>query len=196
MTKERIILYSAIIILLGILMYQCSRKPDVIKIPIKIEVPIPVVEVEFETINNPYPVYIPGKKEIDSIYYDRYMALKDSAERNEVFKDAITIREYKETVEDDTITINLYAKVQGHLKEYQIGYKTKPRTITHKDEIEVPIDNKLQFGAGMELGFPTAPNSGQGLVLKPKIAVDTKNIIYEMSYDTEKRGWLGLIYKF
>lgn len=195
-TRRQIILYAVIAILLAIIVVQCSKQPDVVKVPVKIEVPIPVVEVEFDTIKNPYPVYLPGKVKIDSTYYKMYVSLKDSVARDSLFKDAITIREYRERQEDDTIVIDVYSKVQGFLKEQQVSYKTKPRKISLDTVLEVKTKYQPKFGVGMELGAPITKEFYQNIVFKPKVVLDTKNMIYEGSFDTEKRAWLGIVFKF
>ena len=196
MNKERLILYTSILILLAIVIVQCSKEPDTIEVPIIIEVPIPVVEVEFDTIKDPYPIYVPGKTRIDSTYYEKYITLKDSIARDSLFKDAITIREYREIFEDDTIKIDVYSNVQGFLKKQQVSYKTKPRNIKLDTTITVNSKYQPQIGIGMEIGFPTDMSIGEGVVLKPKVLLDTKKMIYELSWDTEKRVWAGVGFKF
>lgn len=196
MNKERLILYSSIILLLVLLVVQCSKEPDTIEIPIIIEVPIPVVEVEFDTIKDPYPIYIPGTVKIDSTYYNKYISLRDSISRDSLFKEAIAIREYREVFEDDTIKIDVYSNVQGFLKKQQVSYKTKPRSITVDTTITVKTKYQTKFGAGIEVGIPTNNATGNSIVVKPKILLDTKRFIYDLSWDTDKRVWAGISFKF
>ena len=103
------LIFLGVGILLGILLMYFIQKPSIIKIPYKvnIEVPVPVIKKEFDTIREPYPVYIKGEvtKEIDSIFYNKWLKLKDSISKDKAYKDAITINEYNTKFEDDILTL-------------------------------------------------------------------------------------------
>jgi hypothetical protein len=141
--------YIVIAVLVMLLTIKCNEPPEIVEVPVEVTVEVPAIPVEHDTIKLPAEVItLPGKVEIDSTYYYLYKELADK-EKDSLFKDAITIREYKETIEDDTLKIDLYNKVRGKLLEYQVGYIVKPRTITVDTIIPVKIKKKaeLYFGA-------------------------------------------------
>lgn len=178
-------------------MRGCGPEPKLVEVPIKIEVPVPVIVKEFDTVREPYPVYIEGPTVVDSLYYNKYMQLTTDLQRDSLFKDAITIREYKERIEDDTITITLNMRVQGFLKEYQVGYETKPYSIPLDTVIKVAIPKKVQLFGGLELGLPLSKIGEQLPVVKGNLLMkNKKDNLYTIGIDTEKRIWLGMLFKF
>lgn len=185
------ILIVVIIIMAFIIFKQCSDDPETIEVPIKIEVPVPVVEHHFDTIKEPYPVYITDQV-IDSTYYALYIKIKDSIQKDSLFKDAITLREYNEIFDDTIQTINIYSKVQGFLREQTASYKTKPRTIQLDTVLSLPIPYKARFGSGVEFGYL----KGDPILTKVNLEFDTRKIIYKTGVDTDKRVWAGLTVKF
>jgi len=198
MDRGRLIPYI-IIAVLGLLLYfSLTKEAEVIEIPVEIEVPVPVVEVQFDTVREPYPVYIEGKKEIDSLYFEKYTNLKDSVSKMELFKDAIEVRQYKETVEDDTIKIDISMRVIGFLKEYQVNYKTKPRTIKIDTTLSVAIPKKVKIFLGGELGLPlfNIMNLDNIPIFKANLLIKTKkDKIYSLSLDSSGRAWAGIYFK-
>lgn len=187
------------------MMYFFKPKIKEVKIPIRIEVPVPVIENDFDTVKDPIP--IPPKKDknnkpiiqIDSTYYDKYIKLKDSVERDSMFKKAIEINTYKEKVEDDSITINLTMKVRGKLLEYQAGYKTKPRTILLDTTVTVPIPKYNEFYGGFSLGLPLTkqPLDGVTPIFKIDSYLKTKNDnIWSLSFDSRNYIFIGHAWKF
>lgn len=126
-----------------------------IEVPIKIEVPVPVIEKQFDTIKLPAEIIkLPGETIIDSTYFTKYQELKTQMEKDSVFKDAITIREYRPFVEDDTIRIDIYSKVRGTLLENQISYKTKPYNISLDTTVTVQVPQKGAFYVGGSILYP------------------------------------------
>ena len=185
------ILIGVIIVLSLIIFKQCSDDPETIEVPINIEVPVPVVEHHFDTIKEPYPVYITDQI-IDSTYYALYVKIKDSIKNDSIFKDAITIREYNEIFDDTIQTINIYSKVQGFLKAQTSSYKTKPRTIQLDTVLSLPIPYKVRFGSGIEFGYL----KDNPLLTKVNLEFDTRKVIYKTGVDTDKRIWGGITVKF
>jgi len=149
-----IVLGAGVVIGLIAMFFLKSKEIVEVDVPIRIEVPVPVVEVQFDTIYNVRPIRVPGEKVIDSLYYKEYLELKDQIAKDSLFREAITINEYREKIEDDTIVINLYAKTRGTLEEYQIGYKTKPRTIPLDTTIRIAIPRYAEFYGGADLFLP------------------------------------------
>jgi len=204
-----LIVLSIAVILLSF--KACDEKETItVEVPVKIDVPVPVVETEFDTIYLPQPIKVIKETEIDSSIYNKYLALKDSIVKNKIVKDALTIREYKEKFDDSIQTIEVYSNVTGTLNKQQVSYKTKPRTIAIDTVIEtdIKIPYKTKFALGGEFGIPLQGvkdiyNTPQGSVVieqdfvaKANFFIDTKKFIYSGSFDTEKRAWVGIAYKF
>lgn len=189
----------------------CDQKETVtVEVPVKIKVPVPIVETQFDTIYLPQPIKVVKEVQIDSTIYNKYLTLKDSIAKNKIVKEALTVREYDQKFDDSIQTINVYSEVTGTLNKQQVSYKTKPRTISVDTiiPVEVEIPYKTKFALGGEIGIPLQGvkdiyNTPQGSVVikqdfvgKVNFFIDTKKIIYSGSFDTEKRAWVGLAYKF
>lgn len=192
-------------LLLGVLLMYFIQKPTIKKVPVRveIEVPVPVVENDFDSIPNPEPIikYIKGDiiKEIDSIYYEKWLSLKDSIAKDKAFKDAITIREYNTKFEDDILTLNIYSKTRGTLLEIKPDYKTKPRTIALDTTLMIPIPKYNQFYGGIELGVPVIqiPSLEPSILGKANFIWQTKkDKLFNISIDTEGRIYGGYSIKF
>jgi len=177
---------------------QCNKEPEIIEVPVKIEVPVPVIEKQFDTVYYPVPVPVKGgKRPIDSTYIKKWEALKnDSIAREKLFRKAIEINEYKEKVEDDSITINLGLKVRGELLNYNIDYKTKPRTISIDTTIRVAIPKKAKIFLGGKVILPTVINSfpsiAPGAVFIPKKNKSAFTINYDI---LNKKVMVGYYFK-
>ena len=169
-----------------LLSYYLFRKTVIeeVEVPVKIEVPVPVVEKQFDTVYKPVPVYR-DRVEIDSSLYKEYAELKDSIAKDSLFKKAITINDYKETVEDDTIKIDLSLKVRGELLNYQLGYKTKPRNILLDTTITVPVPRSSNFYIGGTALLPTQNMEATKPSIVPELiwqSAKQKNLI-KLGYD-------------
>tara|TARA_R110000796_G_scaffold236214_1_gene355463 strand:+ start:33350 stop:33958 length:609 start_codon:yes stop_codon:yes gene_type:complete len=171
-----------------------------IETDVYIEVPVPVVEKVFDTIREPYPVYVKS----DTVRLTKYINASDSLQQS-MYEEAVTIREYNEKFEDDYIVGNVYSKTTGTLDAQSFEYKTKPRTVivdtTITQEIKVPYKNKLFIGG--ELGMPLQKYDEvnesiirNNLKARVNFGLDTKNIIYNTAIDSDRYLWLGVNYKF
>jgi len=177
---------------IGLVITLFLMKPEVVEVevPVEIEVPVPVIEKVFETVREPYPVK--GDTVIDSTYYNRYNALKDSVARDSMYKDAITIRTYNEKVEDGSITIGLDMTVRGSLIDYTVDYKTKPRTIKLDTVITVPIPMKPSIYGGGYIYLPPVDSPLKSSVIPTIMYKNRKNtIIYSAGYDVVNKAYLG-----
>jgi len=107
--KSSIIKYIVTFAIGMLLMYFLTKGEDeIVEVPVKIDVPIPVVEVQHDTVFMPAEtIQLPGEVKIDTEYYEKWKTLKDSVSRDSLYKDAITIREYNTKFEDDTLTIDV-----------------------------------------------------------------------------------------
>jgi hypothetical protein len=171
-----------------------------IKVPVKVEVFVPVVEKVFDTIREPYPVYIKA----DTVRLTEYINASEILQQS-MYEEAVTVREYNEKFEDDYIIGNVYSKTTGTLDAQSFEYKTKPRTVivdtTITQEIKVPYKNKLFVGG--ELGMPLQryDEINQTIIrnnIKARVnfGLDTKNIIFNTAIDSDVYLWLGVNYKF
>lgn len=149
-------------------------KEEIVEVPIRVEVPVPVIDKEFDTIYLPAPISKPNKL-IDSTYYKKWQEAKqDSIKRDSLFRKAIEINEYNERIEDDTIKIDLYAKVRGEMLGYQVGYETKPYTIPLDTTLAIPVPRQAEWYVGGELILPDEKSLMQPSV-KPEIGFKTRN---------------------
>lgn len=159
-----------------------------------VTVEVPVVEHVFDTIIKPVAV-VRTKVEIDSTYYEEYKKLKDSVEKDSMFKEAIKINEYNTKFEDSIQTIKVYSKTRGELLEQSAEYKTKKRSITIKDS--VAIHKRFKVHVGVQAGLPlipslsTAPVGQLNLYITPKGSDNP----FTVGFDTEGRILAGKIWK-
>ena len=199
------LIFTGIGILLGVIFMYFIQKPTIVEVPVRveIEVPVPIIEKEFDTIYKPqpYPVYTKGNviKEIDSTYYKQWLSLKDSISKDKAYKDAITIREYNTKFEDDILTLNIYSKTRGTLLEIKPDYKTKPRTIPLDTTLMIPIPKYNEFYGGIEVGGPVIkiPSLEPSILGKANFIWKTKkDKLINISIDTEGRLYGGYSIKF
>ncbi len=146
-------------LLLGCIVAYFWKKNDkeIINVPFKVEVKVPKIEKDFDTLYFPKPEYS-IKKVIDSIYYKQYISLIDSLDKNELFKDAITIREYKQVFEDDSVKIDSYIKTRGTLLSSQVSYLVKQRVILVDTVIPLTVPRKAKLYVGGYI-YPSIKNN-------------------------------------
>ena len=180
-------------VLLVLWLQQCNKDPEIIEIPVEIEVEVPVVEKVHDTV-------IITEKDIihiskpDTLLLKKYLDLKDQAKKDSLFKESIRIVEYNKPFSDDFQKVGVYSKVRGVLLEQSVDYKTKPKTIIVRDTIK--IENKNKFYIGAELGIPTIPTLNSTPVLKGGFVFQNKKgNTFSLSYDTEGRVWAGKTFK-
>lgn len=118
-----------------------------------------------------------------------YEAAKDSLEQLRLYKEAITEREYVETLEDTIQTITVESKVIGTLTEQKISYKTKTITLERS-----PRREALSVYGGM---FATLPSN----LIDPRPAIGAdltiklRRTMYKVGYDTSGRVHAGIAFK-
>jgi hypothetical protein len=186
----------AIGLIIGIIVMYSLRKPEIVevKVPFKVEVEVPVIEKEYDTIYTPVPEYTVL---VDSSLVEEYKKANDSL-KEALYNSAVTVREYEEVFEDSTITITVGANVTGKLNSLVAKYKTKPRVIVLDTTLSVEVPNYRRgitfYG---ELGVPTPKGVEMPPVLKGGFDITNKNNwVWGASYDTEKRVWVKLGKKF
>lgn len=167
----------------------------VIKVPIKIEVPVPVVVSDTvwkdSLIPRPYPIENPVNEDMLA-EYDR---LKDTLDKRNAYIKSITKRKYVEVFDDSIQTVTVFANTTGVLDSLGMGYVTKPRTVELDTLVEVEVPIRRNLSLYVEGGSKFSDE------LKPLLKVggditNKKNIIYGASYDSEKRIWLKIGKKF
>ncbi len=182
-------------VVFGIFLFnECNKEPETIEVPIEKVIEIPVIEYIHDTIT-PDPKTV-VKKEIDSLYYKKYLELKDSTERDSAYREAIRIRETNILFEDSLgfQKVDVYTKTRGEVLGQSVAFKTKPRTITIKDTIQIPVKRSLSIEG--ELGIPTVPGLESTPVLKAGLIYkNKKGNSLSLSYDTEGRVWIGKTFK-
>ena len=170
---------------------ECNT--EIIEVPVRVEVEVPVVVKEFDTIYEPVPVPY-TVVELDTTLVEEYKKANDSL-KQEIFNSAVTVREYKEIFEDSIQTITVGANVTGTLNSLSVGYETKPRTIVIDTVIPVKVPTK-PFTIYGEVGVPTN-------LLYPQVVFKAgadykinKTFVVGGSYDTQGRVWGKIGIKF
>jgi hypothetical protein len=127
-----------------------------------ITVTIPEKSGSFDFRKNPVPVTKDEPKDhpkpeiireqvIDSTYYFAYIALQDSIERQKMFEDAITIRQYFESFEDENQKIDVYTDVRGSMLSQKVDYTIFEAQMAV--EVEIPQFNELFLYGGGKYSF-------------------------------------------
>lgn len=199
LNKKYIYSFLAGLIIGSVATYYIFKK-DVkeVKVPVEIEVKVPEIVVEKDTVFYPKPVYVPGKKEIDSSLYKEYTKLKDSIEKEKLFKEAIELNVYNEIIEDDTLRIDLNLKTRGKLLSYQVGYKIFERNFSIDTTLTVAVPKQAKIYGGAKLSLPgresvTKESIYPSLLFIPK---NDKNA-YNLSYDFINRNLeIGYYFRF
>lgn len=183
-----------IIIGAGLMFLLMKKEITEVKVPVALKIKTPIIKKEFDTIYLPGEIIrLPGERIIDSTYYDQWKKLTDSLEREKMFKDAITIREYNTTFDDDTLKIDVYSKTRGTLLEQAVNYTVKPFEVTLDTTLNVPVPKKPMFfiGATMTTVPTLEVDQNQVLGFGPQaIFIDKKHkFAYYANYDLVNKGW-------
>lgn len=176
-----------------------KKEPEVIMIPAQeneFTVENPVAEVRFDTI---YKDLI-RKVEIEKIVYkenpvnkellskyEKAMIDNDSLKQLELFKEAVTERNYKQTFEDSVQTITVQSEVIGTLKLQSLKYNIKPRQII----IPATVMKPSLFVGGfsyMDVKNLGAPVVGVNISFLNK----EKKKSFTFGYDTQKSVHIGM----
>lgn len=142
----------------------------------------PTQIIEYDTIE----VENKGKTEIKIVEKEnpinqellrKYEALKDSVARLNLYKEVITERKYKETLDDSLQTITIDSEVIGTLKKQTISYKTKP-------QIKKPKKSKLHTYLGVTTNIPT--NNFGRFAVGGQFSIKHQKRIYSLGYNTNE----------
>lgn len=189
-------IFGFIILILGLVVFLQYQYIDKITgkepIDIVIDVPAKTGAIPFpkEAIPNIEYVYVPKIVGVDTELLDKYREEIDSLKKELLYKDAVTIREYTETFEDDNISMTVKSRVRGHLLDLTIPYYTiKPSKVTGTFTPKRDIDLFI----GGELGIPTLPYTD--FLGRVNVHLQIEKLQYSLGYDTQRRIWGGLSYK-
>jgi hypothetical protein len=186
----RITTIISIIIILFLVNCQGEKETKVITVT------IPEKSGSFDFRDNPVPVTKeqPGKhpkpeiireQVIDSSYYFAYIALQDSISRQKMFEDAITIRQYFETFEDETQKIDVYTDVRGSMLSQKVDYTVFETQMAV--EVQIPQFNALfLYGGGKYSFIDKSMGFEAKLILKNK-----KNNLLSIGVDSHGHVTLG-----
>lgn len=144
-------------------------------------------KVNTKVITTPHPI-VTGERVLNIELKTQYEKAKTQAVKDSIFEKAITQRTYVEELKDSVQTITVTSKVTGTLDEQIISYKTNPVTIERKT-----LKSRTSLYVGGFTSIPSRPeqtfNAGALLNLK------TKNKIYSIGYDTDRRITAGVTFK-
>jgi len=187
MTSTQFYRTTTIILLVIVLFLVNCQGEKEIKL---ITVTIPEKSGSFDFRDNPVPVTKeqPGKhpkpeiireQVIDSSYYFSYIALQDSISRQNMFEDAITIRQYFETFEDETQKIDVYTDVRGSMLRQKVDFTIFETQMAV--EVEIPQFNELfLYGGGKYSFIDKSMGFEAKLILKNK-----KNNLLSIGIDSD-----------
>lgn len=161
---------------------------EVIKVPVKIEVPIPPVKDSFPSIDNPKPIepsnpiYI--KNPINKILQDSLNKVITERDSLRIYKEFTVKRQYQEKFEDSIQTIIVDTETTGTMDKIKVKYEQKPRTIIIDTVTPIKVPKQVKFSAGGELILPDT-ESPVKLSVKPEIGITNKkgNLTFEVGRD-------------
>lgn len=192
MNKVGLVVLVIIIIVLGVLLFK-KKEPDVIRVPVVIEVPVPGKEGKSDTI------YLPSPVKQNPINKELLKQFEESQEKLKLYEEAITERVYEEIFEDSTQTITVTSKTQGKLLEQHLEYKIKPTTVKVDTIIDIPVENikRLKVYAGAQIGLPIGAEAGIATpALQGNIMIQNKkDNILSLGLDTKGYVWIGYTIK-
>lgn len=182
-------------IILGIIIYftfgRCKQPLPIVTYVNRV-IEVPAKSGILPVILNPPEI----KTEVRIINKDllkEYIAKQDSASKTEIFKEAITEREYNLNFKDSLVNIDVYAKTEGVLLEIKPSYTIYPSKVITKDKIiTLPSKPKNSILAGVEASLPTDvyPYIKTSIYFQNK-----KSNIITIGVDTNRSIWFGYIVK-
>ena len=213
MKNSNPILYLVILGLIGVIVFIKFFSPRKIeKVPVKVEVKVPEISKKYDTVyldttkakivrlNNPINKKL--KKQNDSLI-KAYDSLSKENQRL-AYLNAIKIRDYSETYEDEYQKATVNSRVRGELLAQQFSYKIKERTFTVDTVVDIKKKIKFDMYAGIQAGLPLTPSElininntdvntliqkDKALKFNVDFIINKSNI--KFSYDTNNYFWLG-----
>ena len=194
---HKLIPYIIIAVLAAVLWFKgCEKETIKVKVPEVIgdfEPQKPEYIIEKDTVyitkwkTKTNTIEVPTKNPVNDSLVLAYQQAQDSLERFKQYLEAIQIRSFSNTFEDEYLDLTISGKVQGKLLSLKPDYKIKERTI----ETEAPTN--LRLLAGFEIGNSTLFND-----FRYKVNIGLQNAsgnIYRFGYAKENvighYFWLG-----
>jgi len=200
-----LVVISILAIVFGILYFSVNTEKIIVKVPVKIDVPVPVKEFVYDTIIKPVPYIVEINNPLNEDLERQLVNSKTIIDSLKIYKDFAVKRKYSEVFDDSIQIIIVNAETTGTLDKLQATYKTKPRSIPI--DIEVPVEINVPFKSklflGTELAMPLQKYDQinqtvirNNLRVGVKAGLDTRNFIYSIGIDTDTYANLGIYYKF
>ena len=135
--------------------------------------------------------YVPKENPVNQELLDNYNKLSDSL-KTIAYKEAITQRSYKETFENDTIKIDVSAKVTGTLEQLKTDYFIKPYNVTYT-ETQTTITKVPKFSLYAGLSLQSNVHQFQSSSLEASIGfINASGTHFEVGLSTNKDIRIGI----
>lgn len=193
---KEIIIAVAVLFIVYLVYDKFTAKPELVEVPIRIEVPVPAIQGEIKPEIIEKPIYVEVENPVNIKLLKEYNEAKDSIVKLNLYKNAITNRTYSQKFEDSIQQVTVNSKVQGKLLEQDISYFIKPRSLIVDRTVEVPIENKLKVFGGVELGLPISQDEVTPIVKGSFYIKGKKDNLVILGIDTQKTIWTGFAFKF
>lgn len=199
MTKDIIkyILIGAILIFS--IVNFLNPKIEYVDVPVRIEVPVPVIEKVHDTVYVPKPYEVLVESPVNEELTDSLSKANTVIDSLKAYKDFTVKRKYTQVFDDSTQTITVFAETTGTLDALQASYKTKPRTVVLDTVLSIPVPKYNEFYGGFSVGMPIneEPAFGVTPILKADLYLKTKtNRIISLSLDTRQHVFIGYAWRF
>jgi hypothetical protein len=176
-----IVALIAIILILG----TCSGPKEKVVTVVQPEYTKVTDTVFIEKIKLKTIVVKDGTVVVNKEKYNDYIKEKDTVKKKDQFVNSITIRDYNtKVIDNDTVSVEVYSKVQGELIAVNAKVKVKQQEIKERIITQRP---KLSILVGAEVGY-------QNFEFNPliKTGIQTKSgNIYTASIDLNKNVYVG-----
>lgn len=199
MNLKHILISGVIGFLLGMTVMYFLRKceKEIIKVPIKIEVPVPGVKDSFPyevPVPKPYPVQNPINEDLK-----RELAqAKSQLDSLKILKEFVKPKLYTHIFEDKIQKIKVGMIASGSVDSVKVDYDIFPKTIPIDTIINVPIPKQWSLWVKGSAVLPgneslMKPTLKPGLMIIPKKG----NLAYDFEVDfTNKNAEVGLAFRF
>lgn len=176
-----IVALIAIILILG----TCSGPKDRVVTVVQKEYTKVTDTVFIEKIKLKTIVVKDGTVVVNKDKYDDYIKEKDTIKKKDQFVEAITIRDYNtRVIDDNTMTVDVYSKVQGNLIATSAKVKIKKQEIKERVVTQRP---RLSVILGAEVGYKDFEFNP---MIKTGIQTKSGNL-YTASIDLNKNVYIG-----
>ena len=191
--QDIIIFVSGLIIGFFTSYFIFKKEVEIIKVPVKIEVPVAGVKDSFPyevPILKPYPVKNPINEELSS----ELAKAKSELDSLIILKDFVKPKVYRKTFEDKVQKIKVDMIASGSVDNVKVNYDIFPKTITIDTVINVPTPRKAELYIGGEVILPTdfitvkSPSVAPGILLVNKKHSKTFTVGYDFVNKTAKAG--------